>query len=468
MMQFLGESSLVALFSACIAAGLFSLGLPLLNELSGKGYSIAQNVSTLDILTVLGIAVITGILGGLYPALVMSGYRSVDVLKGAFRSTRSGARLRKTLVAFQFAISIALIAGTGIIVRQLDFMRSVDLGFDHERMLIVAMQNLPAESLTLGAKSVKDAFLARSEVMDASVSGSIPGRGSGRVLFGGDGIADDDIRSANVMSVGYDYFENYHIKILAGRALSEQFPSDVEQSILMSKSAVDYLGWGTPQEALGKHIDFGEGPREVVGVIADYHHASVKEAVEPMLFAMFPGSIDYLSLRLAPGDMVAARAAVDQVWEKLFPGQPIDAFFLDQDYNRQYDAEARLQRIFSVFASLAILIACLGLIGLAAFAAQQRTKEIGVRKVLGASVPGVTRLLSGEFLTLVFVGFVIAVPATWYGMNLWLKTFPVQAGTGVVPFVAAGLGALFVALASVSYQSIRAALADPVRALRYE
>lgn len=466
--QFLGESASMAVFALVVGAGLFALGLPLLNNISGKEFSLFQHVGGADVLFILGIAVVTGILGGLYPALVMSGFRSVDVLKGSFHSSKSGARLRKGLVAFQFAISIALIAGTGIVSRQLNYMQSVDLGFDQERMLVLEMSSLPGDALAIGGEAIKEAFSVPSQVVGASVSGMIPGRGMGRILFGADGIADDDIRSANFLSVGFDYFDNLGIVMVAGRALSVEFPSDVQEAIVISESTVEYLGWGTPEDAIGKNIITGGRPRIVVGVAADYHHASLKEAIEPMLFVSFPQGIGYLSLRLAAGTIREGRAAVEDIWEEIFPGQPMQAFFLDEDYNRQYDAEERLGNIFSIFSILAIIIASLGLIGLAAFTAQQRTKEIGVRKVLGASVTGVTTLLSREFVLLVLVGFVIAVPTTWYGMNVWLETFPYQSGTGYVSYLLAGLGALIIAVASVSIQSIRAAAADPVKSLRYE
>jgi putative ABC transport system permease protein len=202
--------------------------------------------------------------------------------------------------------------------------------------------------------------------------------------------------------------------------------------------------------------------------VADYHHASLTQAVEPMLFIHYPQAVGYVSLRLAAGDVRGTREAVEQKWSEIYPSIPFDAFFLDADYNRQYESENRLRRLFTIFASLAIVIACLGLTGLAAFTAQQRTKEIGVRKVLGASVPGIVALLSREFAVLVGIGFLIAAPAAAWGMGLWMDTFPYRAGLGIMPFVIAGTGALAIAVLSVSYQSVRAALADPVRSLRYE
>jgi putative ABC transport system permease protein len=466
--QFLGESVVMAVVAFGLSLVLMGFGLSVLNAMAGKEIAMAELYSPGYLGVLFVIALVAGLLGGLYPAVVMSGFESVSVLKGSFHSTGRGALLRKVLVSFQFAISIALVAGTVIVMKQLDFMQNQDLGFDQDRMLVVGMQNVPADRLAGQTQSLLDAFSSVNGVTQVSSSSNVPGRGSGRVLFGAEGVEAEDIRSANFMPVGFDYFDNYGIEMVAGRNYSRDFPSDPQQSVVVSESMVDYLGWGTAEEAIGKWLSFGNTQVTVVGVAADYHHASLKQAVEPMIFPLFPGAVGYLSLKLAAGDIRSTREAVEAKWSELFPAIPFNAFFQDADFNTQYEAEERLRGLFTVFAFLAILIACLGLIGLAAFTAQQRTKEIGVRKVLGASVTGIVALLSREFAMLVGIGFLIAVPAAVYGMDLWLGTFPYRTGMGVLPFLVAGLGALMIALLSVGWQASRAASINPVRALRSE
>ena len=466
--QFLGESVLMGLVAFMLSLLLVAAGLPLLNALAGTDIARSELFAAAPMLTLLGVALLAGVLGGLYPALVLSGFESITVLKGSFHSTGRGALLRKSLVAFQFAISIALLAGTAIVMRQLDYMQTQDLGFDDEQMLVVDLRNLPGGQLQGQGETIKSTFTGLSGVVDASTSGTIPGRGTGRTLFGAEGVEADDIRSANFLAVGFNFLENYGIEVIAGRGFSPEFPADQQQSIVINETTVGYLGYGTPENAVGKWIRTGNSQRTIVGVIADYHHQSLRESVDPMMMIPLPQALGYASLRLAAGDTRAAVAEVEEAWNRLFPTAIFTSFFLDADYNQQYQAEEQLRSLFSIFAILAILIACLGLVGLATFTAQQRTKEIGVRKVLGASVPGIVTLLSREFAVLVGIGFVLAVPAAGYAMNLWLDTFPYHTSMGVMPFLMAGLGALLIALMSVGYQSFRAASADPVRSLRSE
>ena len=466
--QFLSESVVLALFSLVIAAGLMVAALPLLNAMAGKELAWAGLFTAPRIAMLFGIAVLCGLLGGLYPAVVMSAMQSVSVLKGSFHSTRRGALLRKSLVAVQFAISIGLIAGTVMVKRQLDYMRSRDLGFDQERVLVVDTPAFPRENRAGAIATMKAEFETIPGVLSASMTSTVPGRGTGRNLFSAEGFPEDDIKSAVSAFVGTDYFENMGIELLAGRHFSPDFPSDPQEAAIINRATVEYLSWGTPEEAVGKTVDLGGGPRAVVGVVADYHHQSLKEVIEPMIFITNPVATGYLSLRLAPGDPAVAIAEAETRFARMYPNTPFEYFFLDQDYNRQYQSEERLMRLAGVFSLLAIVIACLGLVGLAAFTAQQRTKEVGVRKVLGASTAGLMALLSREFSILVAVGFLLAIPVTSWGMHRWLSAFPYHIGVDVLSFVIAGAGAMLIALASVSWQAMRVATADPVQSLRYE
>lgn len=466
--QFMGESLTIA-FAALLVGELLAVGgLSILNDIAGKTipYSGLFRPNLL-LITVLA-AMVCGVLGGLYPAFVLSAFKPTEVLKGVFHASRSGALVRKGLVSAQFAISIALIAGTVIVFQQLRFLQSRDLGFDPDQMLVISGQTLSRNAVGDRQDAIISSFSALTGVQKASFSETIPGRGAGRNLVSAEGLAEDDSRSLEIVLVGLDYFENFNIPLQSGRTFSSEFPQDENESVVISEETVQYLGFGTNEEAIGKVIDFGDAPVKVVGVVSDYYHNSLKQTIQPTAFLLSLGSTRFLSLRVKGADASKVVADAEALWTSLFPGFPFESFFLNDDFNRQYQSEERLMNVFPIFSFLAILIACLGLFGLAAFTAAQRTKEIGIRKVLGASVFSVVQMLSKEFVVLVAVGLGIAVPSCIYAMNLWLAPFPVQVPIHWWVFALAGLGALVIALATVSFQAIRVASADPVTSLRYE
>ncbi|MDA0378653.1 MAG: ABC transporter permease [Bacteroidetes bacterium] len=399
---------------------------------------------------------------------MLSSFRPVEVLKGSNHSTSSGAAVRKTLVALQFAISIGLIAGTIVVKQQLDYMRSQELGFDQEQMLVVDMQEVP-RSLTEGREDdILARFGALAPIRQATLSATIPGRGAGRNLFRTENLPDDDIRSAAVVNVGVDFFDTYGMQMVAGRGFDPTLETDLYDAIVVNETLVLSPPTEQPGDAIGQRIPMGGGGRTIIGVLGDYHHASLRDTIEPTLFFPTNRIMNYVSLRLAGQEAIPAVAAVEEVWNELFPDLAFASFFLDDDFNRQYQAEERLERIFTLFAGLAILIACLGLFGLSAFTAQQRTKEIGVRKVLGASIPSIVTLLSREFAVLVGVGLVLSIPAVSYGLDTWLDAFPYHIEVAWWVFLLSGVAALVIALLTVGYQALRVAAADPVHSLRYE
>lgn len=466
--QFLAESVSTAVLALGIGLVLAVASVGVLNEMASR--DIARSaLFDFDMLGILLAAtIVSGLLGGLYPALLLSSFKPVEVLKGSNHSTPSGAFVRKALVAAQFAISIGLIAGTIVVNQQLDYMRSRDLGFDQEQMLVVDAQSLSRSQTEGRTETILAQFEALSQVREASMSGTIPGRGQGRFLFRTENLPEDDIRSAAIVNVGFDFFENYGIDIVAGRGFDRQFETDLDNAIIVNETLVEYVGYASPEEALGQVVPVGGGGRTIVGVLSDYHHTSLREVIQPTMYFPTDRVMNFISLRIAGQDALAATAAVEGVWSELFPDMTFDSFFQDDDFNRQYQAEERLQRIFSLFSALAIIIACLGLFGLAAFTAQQRTKEIGVRKVLGASMPSLVGLLSKEFAVLVVVGLVISIPGVLYGLGRWLEAFPYRVDIAWWVFLVSGLAALVIALLTVGYQALRAASSDPVRSLRYE
>ena len=354
-----------------------------------------------------------------------------------------------------------------LVYNQLSFMKNQDLGFEKEQVLVINAVGLPGNVMGQQFETARNEFLRQPSVSQVSASAVVPGRNPWINLFSAEGLADNDTRRGQVVVADANYTDTFAIDIVAGRGLSDEFETDATEAILINETAVEYLGYGTPAEAVGKTVDV-DGPRTVVGVIGDYHHNSLREVVEPLLILSNPPSYNYFSMRVRTADISDTLPALESAWTGLFPGYSFETFFLDADFESQYQNEQRLMRIFGAFSSLAILIACLGLFGLAAFTAQQRSKEIGVRKVLGATVPGIFVLLSREFTRLVIVGFVVAVPIVYFTMDAWLDGFAYRTGISWVAFVVAGLVALLIAWITVSYQSIRAAVMNPVHALRYE
>ena len=466
--QFLGESVATALLSLVVGLVLAAAGVGLLNELASRELTRSALFAP-DMLGILVVvSIVSGILGGLYPAVMLSSFKPVEVLKGSNHSTASGAIVRKTLVAVQFAISIGLIAGTVIVNQQLDYMRSQDLGFDQEQMLVIDMQSVP-RSMTEGrVDAILNRFESLTQIRETTISQSIPGRGSGRVLFMTENLPEGDARSAAVLNVGFDYLQTYNIDVIAGRGFDRNYETDVDDAIMVNETLVDYVGYASPEDAIGQRVPMGGAGRTIIGVMADYHHTSLRDVIEPTLIFPTNRIMNFASLKLAGQDAIAAVEAVEGVWAEFFPEFAFESFFLDDDFNRQYQAEERLQRIFSLFSALAILIACLGLFGLAAFTAQQRTKEIGVRKVLGASMPSLVGLLSKEFAVLVVVGLVLSIPAVIYGLGNWLDAFPYHIDIAWWVFLVSGMAALLIALMTVGYQALRAASSNPVNSLRTE
>ncbi len=469
--QFLGESILMTLGALLLALVLARLALPGLNALAGKSLSMGALWGGPQVLALVALVVVVGLVAGSYPALALSRFEPATVLRGTLGSA-GGRRLRKVLVVFQFAISIAILVGTGVVYQQLDFMRSAGLGFDEDNLVVVEnigflegqaetfeqeLRQLPGVQGVASGYSMPGTFFINSMWRPAE-----PGA---------------ERQNMNYSFVGWDYVETLGIEMVAGRDLSRAFATD-SFAVMLNEAALHDFGW-TAEEAVGKEIErgFGDGgPYDftVVGVMKDFHYRPLHQEIYPLaLFAPVQRQ-NRVAVRVAPGDprlrgdrLAGTLAAIRGTWEQLSE-LPFRYSFLADELAAQYRAEERLASVFGLFAGLAILIACLGLFGLAAFTAERRTKEIGIRKVLGASVPSIVMLLSKDFLKLVLVAFVIAAPLAYWAMSTWLEDFAYRIDLGVGVFLLAGFLALVIALATVSYQAIRAALADPVEALRSE
>jgi putative ABC transport system permease protein len=465
--QFLGESVMTVALALGVALVLVAAALPWFNEISGKALGFGALFSPLGLSLLLGLVVVVGLGAGSYPAAVLSRFHPVQVLKGDFRTSPAGARLRQGLVVVQFAVSVALIAGTLVVIEQHRFMRDRDLGFDRDRLVVLDARAVPTPERVRRAEAIREAMLAVPGVSHASASTTTPGRQLPLLLTVAEGLGEGDSRRMNFVFADHAYAETFGLRLAAGRYASIDFETDTAEAALLNESAVTALGW-TPEEALGRWIQMGGNRRTVVGVVHDYHHRSLHTAVEPMVLMSMPPSHHQLTLRLEPGALPDALDGVRETWEELFPGTPFEYAFVDEIFDGQYQAEARLTAIVGTFAALAILIACLGLFGLAAYMTAQRRKEIGVRKVLGASAASVVILLSQRFAVLVALGFLLGAPLSYLALDRFLADFPYRITLGPALFIAAGALALLIALATVSGQALRAAHTDPVRALRSE
>ena len=470
--QFLSETALVTSAAALGALFLAQAALPLFNGIAGKDVALDAMADGWLLPTLGGLLVVVGLLAGSYPAFALSRFKTVEVLRGAFARGGRGARLRKGLVVFQFALSAALVASTLVVVQQLRYMQEEDLGFNAEQVLVVDASEMPGGAMVRRYETLKRELAQHPLIEHSTATSSVPGRRTWNQMTTREGLAEGDIRQLEVLTTDLDFAETFGIKLVAGRGFSEQFATDLGQATIINEAAVEQLGWTSAEEALGKRVFVGglagQGEGTVVGVMADVHYRSLHERIEPMAVLARPRSYDYVAFRMEADDVPGVLAHAEAAWERVFPGYAFDYFFLDRDFERQYQAEQRLADVLTLFGGLAILVACLGLFGLAAYAAEQRTKEIGVRKVMGASVANIVGLLSRDFIKLVLVAVVLATPIAYLAMRRWLEDFAYRIEIGPGIFLLAGVLALLVALLTVSYHAIRAARADPVTSLRYE
>ena len=467
--QFIGESILIMLIATIIAFGLLILAVPWLNKVSGQQLSAALLIRWQVLLPLIISPFIIGAFAGLYPAVFMSSFKPVKTLKGFFKTGGAGLSLRKVLVVTQFSISIILIITTAIVYQQLHYMQKKSLGFDKEQLVIVPYNR------SLGEKyeSFRNDLLSNSSIKNATRTSRIP---TGRLLDNmGAYIADGDsmmpvTADIKYVSVDYDFVPTYNIRMIAGRNYSREFGTDTAGFVL-NQTAIKAIGWKSPEDAIGKDFKYGNTKGRVIGVINDFHFESMHQKIEPMVFCMFPQRFNYfnnLSVKISATNAISAISTIEKAWKNYIPEAPFEYSFMDENFDKLYESEQRQGTTFTIFACIAIFIACLGLLGLSAFTISQRIKEIGVRKVLGADVGGIVTLLSKDFLKLVLVAALISFPIAWYAMNNWLKDFAYRVNIQWWIFLVAALIALLVALATVSYQAIKAAIANPVKSLRTE
>lgn len=466
--QFLVESLILNAFALLLALVIVNLALPYFNMLSGR--DLVFNIADPVIWQAIGVLVlIGGMLSGIYPAIVMSGFKPVTVLKGKLSSSKSGNFLRKGLVVFQFLASLVLMIGTFTVFQQLNYMRSESLGVNIEKTLVIRGPNVTDSLYNSKFNTFKQTLTDYSDVVDISASTAVPGSSPGWNAGGVRLVEEDDTQSNQYRVIGgdADFVSLYGLEVLEGRAFEEE-RSNEEENLLINESASELFGFKTYEEALQRDVFFWGDTFKIVGVLKDYHQESLKKSFEPLLFRFIPNTTGFYSVRINTSKMPRTIDTIEKEWQTTFPGNPFDFFFLDDHYNNQYKAETQFGSVFGLFAALAIFIACLGLFGLASFVTSQRTKEIGVRKVLGATLSNVLVLLSKDFTLLILVSFVFAIPLAWYIMSQWLEGFAYQIGLSWWLFAIPAIVLLSVALITITFQTMKAALCNPVDSLRHE
>ncbi len=465
--QFMSESLVMVLLAAVLALVTVFALLPLMEAFTGKQFTSAAVLGwhTLFIFA-LG-TVLTGVVAASYPAFVLASFRPAAVLKGSFRSSPKGTALRKGMVVFQFGLSIALIGGTFVVFSQLNYLQHKNLGFQQEQMLVIDFNY--DNKVTNSLEAIKNTFLKEKEVLSVSASRSVP------VAYFPNAYTEVESPEGVMASlapslyeVDVDFIPHFGIEMAAGRPYSRDFPADTAHSLVINEAAAKLWGYQDPNAIIGKRFSQWGKEGQVIGVVKDFNYLSLHRSIEPLALRFEPTSSRFITLKVSTFALPQTIAKLDQLWAELAPHRPFLYSFLDESFSRQYAADFRFRRLFTVFSGLALFIACLGLLGLATYTAQQRTKEIGVRKVLGASISSIIRLFSFDFVKLVLIAIVVASPIAWWAMNKWLEDFAYRIAIQWWMFAVAGLTAVVIALLTVSWQAIRAAMANPVESLRTE
>lgn len=461
--QFFGESILMALFALVIALFLVELLLPLFNTLSGKQFTSVWWNNPALLLGFIGLTLFTGLSSGVYPALFLSSFQPIRILKGTMRSSGANPLFRKVLVIFQFSLSVFLIIGTIVISRQLSYMRNRDLGFNREHIIHLSIHGELHENYN----AIRERFLQNADVLHVTASMSLPAniQGSpGTPMW--EGRPPDAKMEIKADFVDYDYIETFDIPLVEGRSFSREYATDLETSFIVNEEAVRRMGLEKP--AVGKRFGFWDIDGQIIGVMKDAHFQPLHQKIEPLVFKMFPDWLRHIHVKIRSDNVYATLASLERTWGEMNLEYPFEYRFLDEDFENLYKTEARLGNIFQTFAALAVFIACLGLFGLASFTTEQKTKEIGIRKVLGSSTAGIVALLNKEFFKWVIAANFFAWPAAYFAMQAWLQKFAYRAGTEIWIFLLAGAIGLVVAQLTVSLQTLRAASANPVDSLKYE
>ena len=466
--QFLIESLLMALIALVISLFLSGLLLPLFNQLSGKQLVFSDFIQPEFLLLIAGAGIFTGLFSGVYPAFYLSAFQPVEVLKGKRTERGKIFSLRKFLVVFQFSVSVTLMIGTGIAYHQLNYLRSAPLGFNKESVLMVPVRPPMAKMFEAFINDVK----REPNVLHVATMNDIVGKHHNTHEYNFKDMQPGKWVYFPSLLVNEDFIKTMDMKLVAGRDFSKEFPRDDTGAVIVNEAMVKHMGW-TNTQALGQQFYTPTGHEKIVGVVRDFHFESLHTPLGPFVLDMphikqKPYWTRYIAIRVRSGDMLSTVKGIENIWNTHNAEFPFDYFFLDEELHQQYKAQENLARLVAYFSILAIIIACLGLFALASYSAEQRTKEIGIRKVMGAGLMTIANLLSRDFLLLVVIAVVIAWPLSWYALNIWLKNFAFRAPMAWWLFAAAGLAALLIAWLTVIFQALKAARMDPAKSLRHE
>ena len=472
--QFLSEAAIVNLLALLLALAIVGAVLPGFNRLSGLSLNVNHLFQGWFIALVVALWIVGAVLSGFYPALVLSSFRPATILKGKFKNSSGGVVLRRSLVVFQFMASVALIAGTLIVYRQLNFMMKQDIGVNIDQVVVVERPGIMPTGKELASIDVfRNELKKVPSIQNVCSSTTVPGaQREWKIRMKRYEEPDDNSATLILNTMDYNFTDVFKMKLLAGRLFSEDFVKDPDTSIVITASAALAFGFRDPADAVGQTLTFTDYQFNsiVVGVVNDYHQLSLKKSLTPVVFQCSPYFGEFYSMRLhgAGIELDKTLASVRDAYTTAFPGNPFDYFFLDDYFGRQYRNEQQFGMLFTTFAALALVIGCLGLLGLSAYTTVQRTKEIGIRKVLGSTEGGIFMLLSVDYIRLVMISVVLSVPMVYFLMNSWLESFAYHTSISALTFVVAGAIVLVIALLTVSFQTVRAARANPVNSLRYE
>lgn len=466
--QFLSEAMLLSFIATILAVTMASASLPLFEAISGKRFTLDILLTNQIIVSLFGLSILVGLLAGSYPALLLSRFKPALVLKGSFRNSSEGSFLRKGLVVFQFSLSVVLIAGSLIVFSQLSHLRSQNTGYTKDQMMVLDFGW--DEKVQNEINVVKNSLATIPSVISVSAQRTVPG---GFFPKAGTQIQREgremEMNNADLYEIDYDFISNFGIEIVAGRDYSRDRVSDSSKAMIVNEAAAKFWGYSNPEDIIGKKFDQWGKQGEIIGVVKDFNYRSLHHAVEPLALRLSPQySTSSIALRVNGKDINKTIAEVERVWSEVAPQRPFIYSFLDDTFNTQYQSDVRFGQLFTVFAGLAVFIACFGLFGLTTYTVEQRTKEIGIRKVLGASVTSIITLLSKDFMKLVAIAIVVALPVAWYAMDSWLADFAYRISIGAMMMIIPAIAVIFMALAVVAAQAFRSATTDPVKALRTE
>ncbi len=476
IIQFLSESLSISFVSLLFAVVLVQLARPMVNSLTGRALKLSLEEFPWFLPGLIFLTLLVGLAAGIYPAVILSRFMPVRTLKNRLIQVKSNLKFRRGLVMLQFVISVALVICTAIMIRQLFFLQNLDPGFDKENVVLIpAGDDVVRKSLA----AVKEEFKKNPRIIHVAASSTIPGGGYANNIKIPEGYAESEAILMDEINVDHDFLPTLGIPLVAGRNFSKEFGADESSSAIINETAAKQFGWDDP---IGKTIKSTDPKKlglqykemTVIGVVKDFHLRNLTQEMGPIFIRCDPdfplpfNYLDIISVKIQPNDIPGAVAFMEKQWAKIFPNLPFEYYFLDAVFGQQFGQIERSRKIFTYFSFLAIFVACLGLYGMASFSAAQRTKEIGIRKVLGSSTLGIIALLGKELIGLIVLANVIAWPLSFTAMNRWIQSFPYRTTIGVELFMAASLMVFLIGLLTVSYQALKAALANPVSSLRYE